>query len=173
MDLVLKIYWRQIALPVAMILGVMSVQRQLALAFNQQNDCALYFTGQYNRTVKDPHQREYNVISVRIHKKYMTEIYDYGFDIALLKLARHAFSVLGKIGTACLPPQSERVPVGKNCYITGRIYIKHIAIKIYFFIHAVLNSINSLAFSLVIWDPKRVFFFLYINVMKYFTLRTD
>ena len=80
----------------------------------------LYFPGQNNRTVKDPHQ-EYDVISVRIHEKYMTKIYDYGFDIALLKLARPAFSVFGKIGTACLPPQCERVPVGKDCYITGRI----------------------------------------------------
>ena len=80
----------------------------------------LCFLGQTNRTVKDPHQ-EYDVISVRIHEKYMTKINDYGFDIALLKLARPAFPVCGTRGSACLPPQCERVPVGKDCYITGRI----------------------------------------------------
>ena len=55
----------------------------------------LCFLGQTNRTVKDPHQ-EYDVISVRIHEKYMTKINDYGFDIALLKLARPAFPVFRK-----------------------------------------------------------------------------
>ena len=64
----------------------------------------LYFPGQNNRTVKDPHQ-EYDVISVRIHEKYMTNIYDYGFDIALLKLARPVFPVFGKIG---MPSSSMR-----------------------------------------------------------------
>ena len=68
----------------------------------------------------DPNEQEYDVASIRIHEYYMTR--GYGFDIALLKLAQPADLVQGKVWDACLPEQGRRVPVGTECFITGKSY---------------------------------------------------
>ena len=68
--------------------------------------------------MKDRYEKEYDVISVRIHEQYMTS--GYGYDIALLKLASPALMSPGKVWPACLPQQGQRTPVGKECFITGK-----------------------------------------------------
>lgn len=75
--------------------------------------------GQIHRAeVKEPENRYiYNVTSVRIHEEYMTR--GYGFDVALVKLARPVMLEAGKVWPACLPEQGNRVSIGELCYITG------------------------------------------------------
>ena len=71
------------------------------------------------RSEKDPFERVYDVASVRIHEQYMTPGSDYGFNVALLKLALPAVMYPGKVWPACLPEQGQRVAKGKECFITG------------------------------------------------------
>lgn len=76
--------------------------------------------GSINRKeVKEPFSNKhvYDVASIRIHEKYMT--HGYGFDVALVKLARPALFKPGKVWPACLPKKEQRVPVGTECFITG------------------------------------------------------
>ena len=44
----------------------------------------------------------------------------YGFDVALVKLARPVMLEAGKVWPACLPEQGNRVSIGELCYITGK-----------------------------------------------------
>lgn len=44
----------------------------------------------------------------------------YGFDVALVKLARPVILGPGRVWPACLPEQGKRVSVGKLCFITGK-----------------------------------------------------
>ena len=84
----------------------------------QPNSCIV--TGQIDRTeVKEPVQNKnvYDVSCIRIHEQYMTR--GYGFDFALLKLAKPAKLKRGKVWPACLPSQGQRVAIGTECYITG------------------------------------------------------
>ena len=41
-------------------------------------------------------------------------------DIALLQLSKPA-TLNSHVSTVCLPSQGEMVPVGSNCYITGKL----------------------------------------------------
>lgn len=70
--------------------------------------------------MKEPFSNKhvYDVASIRIHEKYMT--HGYGFDVALVKLARPALFKPGKVWPACLPKKEQRVPVGTECFITGK-----------------------------------------------------
>lgn len=76
-----------------------------------------YSIGQYDRSVKDAFEKEYDVISIKIHEDYWTK--GYGYDIALLKLNVPALVFPGKVWQACLPEQGKRVPIGKECHISG------------------------------------------------------
>lgn len=76
-----------------------------------------YSIGQYDRSVKDAFEKEYDVVSIKIHEDYWTK--GYGYDIALLKLNVPALVLPGKVWQACLPEQGKRVPIGKQCYISG------------------------------------------------------
>lgn len=62
----------------------------------------------------------YDVACIKIHEKYMIPVNGYGFDVALLKLARPAIFKPGQIWPACLPIQEQRVAIGKECFITGK-----------------------------------------------------
>ena len=62
--------------------------------------------------MKDLYEKEYDVVSIKIHEKYWTG--GYGYDIALLKLASPAPLIRGGVWKACLPKQEERVPGGKR-----------------------------------------------------------
>ncbi|XP_078372692.1 elastase-1-like [Oculina patagonica] len=76
--------------------------------------------GQIKRTeVTGAIQNEhiYDISCIRIHEKYWTR--GYGFDIALLKLARPAIYEPGKVWPACLPSQGQRVAIGTECFFTG------------------------------------------------------
>jgi len=59
----------------------------------------------------------YNVKCIKIHEDYMVS--GYGFDVALVKLARPAIFEPRKVWPACLPSQGDRVDIGKECFITG------------------------------------------------------
>ncbi|XP_078345417.1 chymotrypsin-C-like, partial [Oculina patagonica] len=52
-----------------------------------------------------------------IHGQYM--ISGYGFDVALVKLARLAKFKPGKVWPACLPSKGQRVAIATECFITG------------------------------------------------------
>ena len=62
----------------------------------------------------------YDVKCIEIHEDYMVS--GYGFDIALLKLARPATFETRKVWPACLPSRGDRVAIGKECFITGSFY---------------------------------------------------
>ena len=66
--------------------------------------------------------RVYNVKCIKIHEDYMVS--GYGFDIALVKLARPAKFKPGKVWPACLPSQGSRVDIGKECFITGKFHFR-------------------------------------------------
>lgn len=40
-------------------------------------------------------------------------------DVALLKLSRPA-QLNSKVGLICLPNQGDRIPAGRNCWMTGK-----------------------------------------------------
>ncbi|KAL9969710.1 hypothetical protein ACROYT_G021962 [Oculina patagonica] len=66
---------------------------------------------------KKARRRVYDVACVRIHERYMVS--GYGFDVALVKLARPAKFKPGLVWPACLPSQGKRIAIGKECFITG------------------------------------------------------
>ena len=64
-------------------------------------------------------EQEFRVKKVVVHPKYNSPI-SINNDIALLQLARSATKT-SFVNTVCLPEESEVVPVGKKCYISGEM----------------------------------------------------
>lgn len=76
----------------------------------------------------------YDVKCIKIHEDYMVSGYSY--DIALVKLARPAIPEPGKVWPACLPSQGVRVDIGKECFITGKLYFELVVIILSLIEHA-------------------------------------
>jgi hypothetical protein len=65
------------------------------------------------------HNRETSGTIYRLSKIILHEDYsNVQNDVALLKLAVKV-TLDDKVGTICLPKQDDRIPNGKNCYMTG------------------------------------------------------
>ena len=73
--------------------------------------------GDLNREKPEETEQEFSVIRVEVHPKYNSPI-AINNDIALLQLARSA-SQTPFVNTVCLPEESEVVPAGTKCYISG------------------------------------------------------
>ncbi|EDO31586.1 predicted protein, partial [Nematostella vectensis] len=77
----------------------------------------LFFTGDFNRDIKEPTEQEFDVSTLHLHQRFLTDK-GYGYDIALLKLSRPA--VINEfVRTVCLPAQGSRALEGTMCFITG------------------------------------------------------
>ena len=73
------------------------------------------FLGAHDK-YKDPNAVEYNIAKVIMHKSYNMRVSN---DVALLKL-ENPVVLSAKVGTICLPKQSDRIPAGKKCWMTGK-----------------------------------------------------
>lgn len=74
--------------------------------------------GDLNREKPEGTEQEFSVKRVIVHPKYNSPI-AINNDIALLQLTRSA-SQTSFVNTVCLPEESEVVPVGTKCYISGK-----------------------------------------------------
>lgn len=74
--------------------------------------------GDLNREETEGSEQEFSVKRVVVHPKYNFPI-AINNDIALLQLTRSA-NKTSFVNTVCLPDESEVVPVGTKCYISGK-----------------------------------------------------
>lgn len=75
--------------------------------------------GDVNREKPEQTEQEFNVIRVVVHPKYDSPV-AINNDIALLQLGSEA-SKTSFVNTVCLPEETEVVPIGTRCYISGEI----------------------------------------------------
>ena len=73
--------------------------------------------GQHRRDAADGTEQVLSVSQVHLHDRFFTDT-GYGYDIAVMKLARPA-RLNRDVGLVCLPRQNHRVQTGKSCYMTG------------------------------------------------------
>lgn len=74
--------------------------------------------GDLNREQPEGTEQEFSVKRVVVHPNYNSPI-NINNDIALLQLTRSA-SKTSFVNTVCLPDESDVVPVGTKCYISGK-----------------------------------------------------
>ena len=73
--------------------------------------------GDHDWAKKEPTEQYFEVSQLYLNRLYQ-KFSGYGHDIALIKLSRPA--ILNKdVNLVCLPKQSNRVAIGKMCYLTG------------------------------------------------------
>ncbi|KAK3735071.1 hypothetical protein QZH41_010780 [Actinostola sp. cb2023] len=72
--------------------------------------------GEHDRSKVESGELEVAVEVVHIHSRFFTK--DYGYDVAIMKLAAPAM-LSHKIGPACLPSQYQQVEPGKTCFVTA------------------------------------------------------